>query len=145
MKTILRKEADVLIIILIGAVLTFFRSAAVNDSMIAQSYDAAAEAQAVISQLQVYINGYSIAYLLYESIWCKKLYTKQITWRDFIVKHMKISSGELLLCVMVGMSFNQWTSIWDLVIFQTAVFGFACAAAYVVQKYYEICALIKQK
>lgn len=145
MKTIIRKEADVFVIILIGAVLTFFRSAAVNDFMTAQSYDAVAKAQAGISQLQVYINGFSIAYLLYESIWCKKLYTKQITWRDFIVKHMKIILGELLLCVMVGVALNQWTSILDLVIFQMAVFGFACAAAYVVQKYYAMCELIKHK
>ena len=90
MKTIIRKEADVFVIILIGAVLTFFRSAAVNDFMTAQSYDAVAKAQAGISQLQVYINGFSIAYLLYESIWCKKLYKKQITWRDFIVDRKSV-------------------------------------------------------
>lgn len=145
MKNILQKELDTIIIIILGAIITLFRGYAVEAFLHAVEYEAVVAAKANLDQLQIYINGYTIAYILYESIWCKKVYTKVSSWRTFFTKHIKIIVCQLILCIDIALCFDQMSTAFHIISLQISVFIITTLIAYAMYKYYEIVSIIKRK
>lgn len=140
MKNILQKELDIIIIIVLGAIITLFRGYAVEAFLHAVEYEAVVAAKANLDQLQIYINGYTIAYILYESIWCKKVYTKVSSWRTFFT-----IVCQLILCIDIALCFDQMSTAFHIINLQIGAFIITALIAYVVYKYYEIVSIIKRK
>lgn len=145
MKHILQRELDTIIIIVLGAIITLLRGYAVEAFLHAVEYEAVVAAKANLDQLQIYINGYTIAYILYESIWCKKVYTKFCTWQTFIIKHFKIIICQLILCIDIALCFDQMSTAFHIISLQIGAFIITALIAYGVYKYYEIVSIVKRK
>lgn len=145
MKNILQKELDTMIIIVLGAIITLFRGYFIDAYLDAVNYEAIVAAKANLDQLQIYINGYTIAYILYESIWCKKVYTKVSSWQTFFTKHFKIIICQLILCIDIALCFGQMSTAFHIISLQIGVFIITALIAYGVYKYYEIVGIIKRK